>query len=167
MWTCREASGALPDPAPRAPTATRTVAAEAAQRVQPAGSERALATVAILAHGRFKEVEVMSLRVLPPTLERIRAHDDASQGDAEVAFQPGERPLLLHDEIFESNVDPVLWARRGFHDIELVLPRDGPAQPHIFGAWILHAVLGEIVAAVLIEDAIARVANPEDIFDFG
>jgi hypothetical protein len=59
----------------------------------------------------------------------------------------------------------VLRLGRGLDQIVLIFPRDRAPQPNILGDFVVNPEIAEVVGQMAAEDAIARVANPEDVLD--
>ena len=105
---------------------------------------------------------------IPPEFEaphRLGLHGNPGQLDSQAGLQPGERLILALHEVLEPHLDPVPGPRRGADQIVLVLPRYGPTQARVVGGRTGNVPIAEVVRDVTADDAVARVADPEDMPD--
>ena len=125
--------------------------------------------IAVFAHGWFKEGEVIRsggrvFVILQPAVDDFRLHRDFSHREAEELLQSGQGFVLLQDKVFQSHFDPVFRPRGCLDQVVLIFPGDGAAAAFVQGSRVGDAEALHVVGHVAADDAVARIANPEDKF---
>ena len=101
------------------------------------------------------------------TTDGFGPYGNLHEFEAEEILQTRERFVLFEDEIFEADFNPLFGPGGRFDEIVLVTPRVGAAFADVVGLRILDAECSHIIRYMAADDAVPRVAYPEDVLRLG